>query len=188
MKSGPGDESIKNMVSMGKPRQETVFFFFWDMMNFELHWPGPGGTPRPIELHSHDPLRYVGDMLAWLHQASASEKEYLQSLLKSCTGEGLFSVGEREEGGGGGGGADGLPGLMFATALLLLFNYCFGWQPPCIIWKRNFSRPTDKTGLIGFVHKLCADHTVYDSIETKSPTCWKECSVLIHIAIDYKRK
>ncbi|GAB1609233.1 conserved oligomeric Golgi complex subunit 6-like [Argonauta hians] len=45
---------------------------------------GPGGTPRPIELHSHDPLRYVGDMLAWLHQAAASEKEYLQTLIKSC--------------------------------------------------------------------------------------------------------
>lgn len=45
---------------------------------------GPGGTPRPIELHSHDPLRYVGDMLAWLHQATASEKEHLQTLLKRC--------------------------------------------------------------------------------------------------------
>lgn len=29
---------------------------------------GPGGMPRPIEVHAHDPLRYVGDMLAWLHQ------------------------------------------------------------------------------------------------------------------------
>jgi len=38
---------------------------------------GPGGTPRPIEMHAHDPLRYVGDMLAWLHQAVASEYELL---------------------------------------------------------------------------------------------------------------
>lgn len=29
---------------------------------------GPGGVPRPIEVHAHDPLRYVGDMLGWLHQ------------------------------------------------------------------------------------------------------------------------
>lgn len=36
---------------------------------------GPGGTPRPIEVHAHDPLRYVGDMLAWLHQALASERD-----------------------------------------------------------------------------------------------------------------
>lgn len=28
----------------------------------------PGGLPRPIEVHAHDPLRYVGDMLGWLHQ------------------------------------------------------------------------------------------------------------------------
>ena len=31
---------------------------------------GPGGMPRPIEVHAHDPLRYVGDMLGWLHQVS----------------------------------------------------------------------------------------------------------------------
>ena len=46
---------------------------------------GGSGTSKPIELHSHDPLRYVGDMLAWLHQATASEKEYLSILLKRCT-------------------------------------------------------------------------------------------------------
>jgi len=46
--------------------------------------PGVGGTPRPIELHSHDPLRYVGDMLAWLHQAAATEKEHLLTVLKRC--------------------------------------------------------------------------------------------------------
>uniref|UniRef100_A0ABM5GLU8 Conserved oligomeric Golgi complex subunit 6 n=2 Tax=Pogona vitticeps TaxID=103695 RepID=A0ABM5GLU8_9SAUR len=50
---------------------------------------GPGGTPRPIEMHSHDPLRYVGDMLAWLHQATASEKEHLEALLKHITTEGV---------------------------------------------------------------------------------------------------
>uniref|UniRef100_A0A8D3EEF2 Conserved oligomeric Golgi complex subunit 6 n=1 Tax=Scophthalmus maximus TaxID=52904 RepID=A0A8D3EEF2_SCOMX len=46
---------------------------------------GHGGTPRPIEMHSHDPMRYVGDMLAWLHQATASEKEHLDALLKQVT-------------------------------------------------------------------------------------------------------
>ncbi|KAM4700591.1 conserved oligomeric Golgi complex subunit 6 [Discoglossus pictus] len=50
---------------------------------------GLGGTPRPIEMHSHDPLRYVGDMLAWLHQATASEKEHLESLLKLVNIEGV---------------------------------------------------------------------------------------------------
>uniref|UniRef100_A0A3Q3VJS7 Conserved oligomeric Golgi complex subunit 6 n=1 Tax=Mola mola TaxID=94237 RepID=A0A3Q3VJS7_MOLML len=50
---------------------------------------GPGGTPRPIEMHSHDPMRYVGDMLAWLHQATASEKEHLEALLKHVTQQGV---------------------------------------------------------------------------------------------------
>lgn len=42
---------------------------------------GPGGMPRPIEVHAHDPLRYVGDMLGWLHQALASERELVLILL-----------------------------------------------------------------------------------------------------------
>uniref|UniRef100_A0A7N8YGR5 Conserved oligomeric Golgi complex subunit 6 n=1 Tax=Mastacembelus armatus TaxID=205130 RepID=A0A7N8YGR5_9TELE len=50
---------------------------------------GPGGTPRPIEMHSHDPMRYVGDMLAWLHQATASEKEHLEALLKQVSLQGV---------------------------------------------------------------------------------------------------
>uniref|UniRef100_A0A671UH25 Conserved oligomeric Golgi complex subunit 6 n=1 Tax=Sparus aurata TaxID=8175 RepID=A0A671UH25_SPAAU len=50
---------------------------------------GHGGTPRPIEMHSHDPMRYVGDMLAWLHQATASEKEHLEALLKQVTLQGV---------------------------------------------------------------------------------------------------
>ncbi|GLG95253.1 Conserved oligomeric Golgi complex subunit 6 [Gryllus bimaculatus] len=45
---------------------------------------GPGGMPKPIELHAHDPKRYVGDMLAWLHQTIPSEKENLLTLLKGC--------------------------------------------------------------------------------------------------------
>ena len=28
---------------------------------------GPGGMPRPIEMHAHDPRRFVSDMLAWVH-------------------------------------------------------------------------------------------------------------------------
>ncbi|KAK4490856.1 hypothetical protein RD792_001571 [Penstemon davidsonii] len=42
---------------------------------------GPSGLPRPIEVHAHDPLRYVGDMLGWLHQALASERELVFALL-----------------------------------------------------------------------------------------------------------
>ena len=45
---------------------------------------GAHGTPRPMELHAHDPPRYVGDMLAWLHQVTPIEKESAHSLLKGC--------------------------------------------------------------------------------------------------------
>ncbi|KAG8816460.1 Golgi transport complex subunit 6 [Serendipita sp. 401] len=41
---------------------------------------GPGGYPRPIELHAHEPTRYVGDMLAWVHQATAGEREFLDGI------------------------------------------------------------------------------------------------------------
>lgn len=45
---------------------------------------GPGGTPRPIEMHAHDPTRYVGDMLAWLHQICPGEAENINHILKLC--------------------------------------------------------------------------------------------------------
>ncbi|KAJ2784374.1 hypothetical protein H4R18_001178 [Coemansia javaensis] len=41
---------------------------------------GGGGARRPIEAHAADPQRYVGDMLAWAHQACASERELLDTL------------------------------------------------------------------------------------------------------------
>uniref|UniRef100_A0A1A9UZ39 Conserved oligomeric Golgi complex subunit 6 n=1 Tax=Glossina austeni TaxID=7395 RepID=A0A1A9UZ39_GLOAU len=45
---------------------------------------GPNGNPKPIEMHAHDPKRYIGDMFAWLHQAIPFEKENLLLLLKQC--------------------------------------------------------------------------------------------------------
>lgn len=51
--------------------------------------------PRPIELHSHDPLRYVGDMAAWLHQCAATERENLNQLVKKCS-EHLVAPHKRE--------------------------------------------------------------------------------------------
>ncbi|KAI9824190.1 MAG: hypothetical protein M1819_000902 [Sarea resinae] len=38
---------------------------------------------KPIELVAHDPLRYVGDMLAWTHSAAVSEREALEVLFVS---------------------------------------------------------------------------------------------------------
>ncbi|KAK6596985.1 hypothetical protein H4I96_09637 [Botrytis cinerea] len=38
---------------------------------------------KPIELVAHDPLRYVGDMLAWTHSATVGEREALEVLFIS---------------------------------------------------------------------------------------------------------
>eukprot|EP00123_Amoebidium_parasiticum_P015477 comp22991_c4_seq1/m.36606 comp22991_c4_seq1/g.36606 ORF comp22991_c4_seq1/g.36606 comp22991_c4_seq1/m.36606 type:complete len:801 (-) comp22991_c4_seq1:43-2445(-) len=62
---------------IGTARRATVIRQFIDALAIG----GPGGFPRPIEMHSHDPLRYVSDMLAWLHQAVAAEQELLSTLL-----------------------------------------------------------------------------------------------------------
>ncbi|KAL3426309.1 hypothetical protein PVAG01_03100 [Phlyctema vagabunda] len=44
---------------------------------------GQAATTKPIELAAHDPLRYVGDMLAWTHSATVSEREALEVLFIS---------------------------------------------------------------------------------------------------------
>ncbi|KZF21870.1 oligomeric complex COG6 [Xylona heveae TC161] len=41
---------------------------------------GKQSSVKPIELYAHDPLRYVGDMLAWTHSAAVSEREALEVL------------------------------------------------------------------------------------------------------------
>lgn len=40
-----------------------------------------GGGQRPIEMQAHDPVRYLSDILAWLHQTIASEREFLFNVL-----------------------------------------------------------------------------------------------------------
>ena len=43
--------------------------------------PAPHFLPRPIEMHAHDAPRYVSDMLAWVHQLLAGERELVAALL-----------------------------------------------------------------------------------------------------------
>ncbi|KAJ7102334.1 oligomeric complex COG6 [Mycena belliarum] len=64
------------LTSLSEARQATIMSSFLTA----LTRGGPSGLPRPIELHAHDPMRYVGDMLAWVHQAIAAEREFLESL------------------------------------------------------------------------------------------------------------
>lgn len=64
--------------------------------------PAPTFLPRPIELHAHDPMRYVGDMLAWVHQSVASEREFLTALFSKIGDskglEGMRRPGQRRRG------------------------------------------------------------------------------------------
>ncbi|GAA5881595.1 hypothetical protein JCM3774_006489 [Rhodotorula dairenensis] len=80
------------MTVLGTTRSSSILNLFLDA----LTRGGPNGLPRPIELHAHDPIRYIGDMLAWLHQAMAGEREFLESLFgtKGEDEQGLRRVGE----------------------------------------------------------------------------------------------
>ncbi|KAK3932086.1 Conserved oligomeric Golgi complex subunit 6 [Frankliniella fusca] len=65
----------------GSCRRATLVRAFIDA----LTKGGPGGTLKPIEMHASDPKRYIGDMLAWLHQVIPSEKESLRTLMSACS-------------------------------------------------------------------------------------------------------
>ncbi|KAJ3499768.1 hypothetical protein NLG97_g58 [Lecanicillium saksenae] len=41
---------------------------------------GESTAVKPIDMIAHDPLRYVGDMLAWVHSTAVSEREVLEVL------------------------------------------------------------------------------------------------------------
>ncbi|OQR69833.1 conserved oligomeric Golgi complex subunit 6-like [Tropilaelaps mercedesae] len=43
----------------------------------------PGGG-RPIEFYSRDALRYIGDIMAWVHQTVATERENFKVLVVKC--------------------------------------------------------------------------------------------------------
>ncbi|KAJ9058291.1 Golgi transport complex subunit 6, variant 2 [Entomophthora muscae] len=47
------------------------------------------GNMRPIDLSASDSLRYVGDMLAWIHQALVEEKDSLDALLSGSPGSAI---------------------------------------------------------------------------------------------------
>ncbi|XP_055334711.1 conserved oligomeric Golgi complex subunit 6-like [Paramacrobiotus metropolitanus] len=44
---------------------------------------GSSMSARPLELHSYDTLRYATDILGWIHQAVATEKDYWSSLTRN---------------------------------------------------------------------------------------------------------
>lgn len=64
--------------SFAEARQATVSGAFQRALTDSTQ-----GSARAIEFSTHDPLRYVGDMLAWVHSATVSEMEALEGLFIS---------------------------------------------------------------------------------------------------------
>ncbi|KAI9911466.1 hypothetical protein PsorP6_009736 [Peronosclerospora sorghi] len=41
---------------------------------------GPNGIPRPIDMSAQDPVKYCSEMLAWVHEAIATESDFFRVL------------------------------------------------------------------------------------------------------------
>jgi len=58
---------------------------------------GPlGQVFRAIDMHAHDSVRYVGDMLAWMHQTIAGETEFLEAVFGDQTDPSTYSTSRRK--------------------------------------------------------------------------------------------
>lgn len=65
-------------------RQKILLDSFYTAMTGNV--PGSNTidhSTNPIEAYAHDPLRYIGDMLAWLHSTAVGEQEALEVLFVS---------------------------------------------------------------------------------------------------------
>lgn len=65
---------IKDVMKVRK--QALVQRFFEALSQGDMN-----SGARPIELQAYDPVRYVGDMLAWIHENAAAEREALAALM-----------------------------------------------------------------------------------------------------------
>ncbi|KAI0475183.1 oligomeric complex COG6 [Xylariaceae sp. FL0804] len=64
-------------------REETLSDSFFVALTGMSASGARDDSMKPIMLAAHDPLRYVGDMLAWAHSATVSEREALEVLFVS---------------------------------------------------------------------------------------------------------
>ncbi|KJH52430.1 hypothetical protein DICVIV_01407 [Dictyocaulus viviparus] len=65
---------------MGMARKNQILHLYIDALT-----KGTYSSGKPIELMSHDPFRYIGDMLAWIYEAIEGERELIYVLFKECT-------------------------------------------------------------------------------------------------------
>ncbi|KAK6341107.1 Golgi transport complex subunit 6 [Orbilia brochopaga] len=66
------------MDTLAESRQQTLT----DAFNMALTGGERGMDTKPIDMMAHDPIRYIGDMLAWLHSTLVSELEALQAIFE----------------------------------------------------------------------------------------------------------
>lgn len=66
-----------------KAREHILTDLFYSALTGSSMGHEQNTMTKPIEFNAHDPLRYVGDMLAWAHSTMVSEREALESLFIS---------------------------------------------------------------------------------------------------------
>ena len=69
--------------SFAEAREKTLSDAFYTALTGYSSGADITSTSKPIELFAHEPLRYVGDMFAWAHSATVSEREALEVLFIS---------------------------------------------------------------------------------------------------------
>jgi hypothetical protein len=75
------------LETFSESREQTLSDAFFSALTGRDAGAAQDRSVKPIEIVAHDPLRYVGDMLAWTHSATVSEKESLE----------IFFVAEADE-------------------------------------------------------------------------------------------
>ena len=68
-------------------RERILSDSFYSALTGSSFDTGEDAGPKPIDFFAHDPLRYVGDMLAWAHSTTVSEREALEGLFSSAGDE-----------------------------------------------------------------------------------------------------
>ena len=66
-----------------KAREQSLSDSFYGALTGSSSSKSDDPTAKPIEYHAYDPLRFIGDMLAWTHSTAVSEREALELLFIS---------------------------------------------------------------------------------------------------------
>lgn len=66
--------------AFAQARQRTLSDAFYAALTGGVAGAGGLDAQKPMEFSAHEPLRYIGDMLAWAHATTVSERENLETL------------------------------------------------------------------------------------------------------------